>query len=346
MKFIWVFVIAAMLSPALAHATPQPSAEAQVTSGADTHSIYIYNPPMSSRQKNYPLIIALHGDMGDWQQMQGMTEFDGLGQTEGFITVYPQANTEKDNKSDAAFNALNLPNLKLAKRQSWEDGRCCGRTLERSRDDVRFLDELIDILVRRYRADPSRIYMVGYDNGSELMFRYLCEYPDKIAAAAGVGGQEWYRDCKKAKRPVPILYFHGTKDPCFPYSGKGSCGACLEQYKGDAERMTLYTNRCAPVRSSLASWASDYECGSAPATQTHGSMTCETWQGCRGNSEVALCTVNGGGHTWPQGTIGLPDCERAGFKKRCQKLQDYLGSINQDVNATQMIWNFFKGYRR
>ena len=50
------------------------------------------------------------------------------------------------------------------------------------------------------------------------------------------------------------------------------------------------------------------------------------------NAEVVSYIVNGGGHTWPQGYQYLPETA--------------IGKTSQDMNANEVIWAFFKRFKR
>ena len=59
-----------------------------------------------------------------------------------------------------------------------------------------------------------------------------------------------------------------------------------------------------------------------PASELH------TWEGC--DEELLHYKVLNGGHTWPGGYQYLPEL--------------LIGKTNQDLDATETIWNFFNGY--
>jgi poly(3-hydroxybutyrate) depolymerase len=50
---------------------------------------------------------------------------------------------------------------------------------------------------------------------------------------------------------------------------------------------------------------------------------------CQQNAEVILYTVDGGGHSWPGGEP-MPEW--------------IVGHTTQDIDATRVMWEFFKGY--
>jgi polyhydroxybutyrate depolymerase len=56
-----------------------------------------------------------------------------------------------------------------------------------------------------------------------------------------------------------------------------------------------------------------------------------TAMGCNGNADVVLDVVRGGGHTWPGHAMQAPID---------------LGVTSQDIDATTLMWDFFKAHPR
>ena len=66
-------------------------------------------------------------------------------------------------------------------------------------------------------------------------------------------------------------------------------------------------------------------CVGAPVvTMGKGAVGCQTFTTCTGGATATLCTVAGGGHTWPG---GLP--------------WFWGGALNKDIDASAMILDFF-----
>lgn len=58
----------------------------------------------------------------------------------------------------------------------------------------------------------------------------------------------------------------------------------------------------------------------------------DVYEGGKNGTEVVLYTVEDGGHTWPGG--------RKGF------LENLVGKTSQDINAVEIIWDFFRRHSR
>ena len=86
--------------------------------------------------------------------------------------------------------------------------------------------------------------------------------------------------------------------------------------------------------------------GDIEVTFTKGHVTCEGYKGCPANAPVELCTIQGGGHRWAgAGDAGPGTCKKNPEKKVCRKYAAAVGPGNDDINAGEMMWNFFKKIR-
>jgi polyhydroxybutyrate depolymerase len=167
---------------------------------------------------------------------------------------------------------------------------------------------MIDALSAELCVDPARIYATGFSNGGFLSHRLACERADRIAAIAPVAGVMGMPSCTPS-RPVPVLHFHGTLDTLVPFEGSAQ-------------------NGFPSVRDSFAGWGERDDCTGEPAvTFAQGDTTCETYADCEGGAEVTLCTVTGGGHTWPGG-LPIPG----------------LGHTTSEIAATEAMWAFFAAH--
>lgn len=287
-------------------------------------SVWVALPDRFDRFKKYPAVIALHGGGGTGDQMRTMTEFDLLGDREGFIAAFPDG-------TPALGNSM----------MTWNAIDCCGKAMRNEVDDVRFLDVLIDTLVRKYNADPKRIYMTGHSNGAMMTYRYACKHPERLAAIAANAGQEWYRDCVTTEHPVPILHLHGTADRCADYDGGESCGGCFADVLGLSPDGGM--RPCLPVERAMELWAAAYQCDSDPRPLSPiGSVKCEAWAGCRGEADIRFCRIERAGHNWPGGQNDPPVCRTAPKSRQCRTWRNIQGTVNSDISATSFIWEYFK----
>lgn len=191
---------------------------------------------------------------------------------------------------------------------SWNAGACCGDSAAKGVDDVGFVGAMLDELEGKLCVDAKRVYATGMSNGGFLSHRLGCEMSERIAAIAPVAGVLGIPTCNP-KRPVPVMHFHGTADTLVPYDGSTSLGF-------------------PPVLTTFEGWAKRNGCTGMPAESFKNvDSHCSTYSSCAAGVEVTLCTVDGGGHTWPGGTP-VPS----------------LGYTTPWMSATDKMWAFFQAH--
>lgn len=181
-------------------------------------------------------------------------------------------------------------------------------------EDVTFISDLINKLEVEYNLDPTRIYVNGLSNGGGMSVVLACKLSERIAAFGSVSGAYPFSlsECQPS-RPVPAILFHGTGDPIVPYLGGQS----------SASGISL---PCIPDW--VADLAQYYGCTNDPIKlPTVGDVHGIQFTNCTSNSDVVFYTIEGGGHSWPGGG-SLP--------------RIIVGSTNRDINATEMMWEFFR----
>jgi polyhydroxybutyrate depolymerase len=261
--------------PSCARANSQGSLS--VDNRKRTYELHV--PPAYSTAKAAPLVLALHGRLGDGHGTAGLTHFDRVSDEHGFLVAYP--------------DGLN---------RSWADGRNATDSDKEGVNDVKFVSMLIEQLESTYKIDKTRIYVIGISNGGFMTHRLACELSEQVAAAASVAatiGENTAAGCHPAK-PVSMAIFMGTKDPLVriqggPMGRNGSHGTILS-LQATAEKW-IALNRCAakPGVNEIPDKAND-------GTSIH----VETVSNCKSNSEVVTYKVENGGHTWPGGKQYLP----------------------------------------
>lgn len=182
-------------------------------------------------------------------------------------------------------------------------------------DDVQFVGDLLDHLQRTLCVDERRIYATGMSNGGAMSAVLACRMSDRVAAFASVAAVVWGPQCATAG-PVPIMAMHGTADPIVPFDGG---------------RVTCCGNpTIAGAPETMANWAAHDGCRPDPVEEpVAGSVTVRRWQGCKPGGVVELYVIGGGGHTWPGARVG----------------GDLLGGVNKDIDASAVIWEFFREKR-
>ena len=175
-------------------------------------------------------------------------------------------------------------------------------------DDVKFIDNLINLLMEKYSINAERIYSTGMSNGGFFSFLLACQSSEKFAAVASVTGSmtiETFNNCNP-QREVPVLQLHGTQDPIVQYYGNSSIGSI-------------------GISQAISYWKTNNYCSNDPViSQLNDSNPNDNFwiekilydDGYNG-SVVEHYKVYGGEHVW--------------FN-------------NQDINSSELIWEFFSNY--
>jgi poly(3-hydroxybutyrate) depolymerase len=173
-------------------------------------------------------------------------------------------------------------------------------------DDVSLLNYLIDYLYTRYDVDLSKIYLTGMSNGGYMTFFTIRELQDRIAAIAPISGlmSANVYNGYTLKRRVPLCYMHGTSDNIVKIDGYPSAEMILNLW--------IANNKCATIP----------EVTELPdiAGNDNSTVTLYEYSGDSPDSEIQYYKIVGGGHSIPGVEPGA----------------------NQDINAYEVIWSFFK----
>ena len=184
-------------------------------------------------------------------------------------------------------------------------------------NDVAFISALLDTIDKHFNISLSQIYVCGYSSGGEMTFRLATELGHRFAAAASISGSLNEKiGSAEPIRPFPIIHMHGTSDQFISY-------------------ISPYYNLWS-VEKTLNFWIDNNKCTSQADTirlpdidQTDGCTIDKiSYTNCSGNAKVIHYKVNGGAHGWPGSSVGNSD----------------VHNINNDINASIEILNFFKNY--
>jgi polyhydroxybutyrate depolymerase len=258
-----------------------------IMSGGIARVVNVHVPGGYDPSRGTALVLNFHGFTSDAPQEALLSLMNDKAENAGFIVMYPYGTGSP---------------------LSWNAGACCGTAASDGIDDIQFVRDILDKAQTDLCIDPSRVYATGMSNGGFLSHRIGCELADRFAAIAPVAGVLGIDSCAPS-RPVPVIEFHGTDDTLVPWDGSESLGF-------------------PPVMDTFHGWAHRDGCTGEPAqTYAHGDATCQTYDHCDAGAEVTLCTIDGGGHTWPGGTP-VPS----------------LGVTSTDINATDAMWSFFASH--
>jgi polyhydroxybutyrate depolymerase len=275
----------------------------------------IHLPSSYNKEKQAPLVLALHGRGGNGESMILVTRkgFNKLSDEEGFVVVYPDG-------------------IEL----NWNDGRSDEAANDRAHveniDDAGFLSALIDTLIHSLNLDPKRVYITGISNGAIMSYRLACELSQKITAIAPVDGNisiVYLPSCSPSD-PVSVLAINNVNDPLVPFNG----GEIIGGFRG------IKLGKVLSVNESVEFWVKHNGCSFIPVVTTEPDrdpkdgtrVKKEEYSGGKNGTEVILYAIEGGGHTWPGGVQYLP--------------ARIIGKTSRDIDANEVIWSFFKKHSK
>ncbi len=200
----------------------------------------------------------------------------------------------------------------------WNDGR---DNPSQQYDDVGFVRALLGELKRTLNVDARRVFATGGSNGALFSQRLACELSDQFAAIAPVSGTMAERlapQCAPAY-PISVVEFHGKADRLVPYSGGGAGRG------GRGRSVVPSVARGVRPDGCLAPPQIAAEPGRDPHEGPRVRREAYAVGSNRGVGSVVLYAIQGGGHAWPNVAVSDP----------------LSGPVCRDINATQIIWDFF-----
>ncbi len=252
------------------------------------------------------LVIALHGSGGDGARLRQLTAgaFDQLAENHGWLVAYPDG---------------------LGRQ--WRD--CRGRTPFSAAlsgvDDVDFLRAVITHASRAVDRPLAGVFVLGYSNGGQMVFRLAMEAPGEFNALAAIGASLPAPDelsCEAKGSAPPIMLVGGTEDPISPWSGgsvRAPDGAELGAVRS-FEATVEHFRALAPA----AGLQRIVRHRNLVADGTHVESR---YFATDGRPKVVMMIVHGGGHALPHPTAPFPE--------------SLVGRVSRDVDGALAIWRFF-----
>jgi|GEM_PF-976230 len=176
-------------------------------------------------------------------------------------------------------------------------------------DEVGFMEALLNDLEANFSVNTDRCYILGFSSACSAVWDTACQLNDRIAAASTVAGVMWnwtQQGCAPT-HPTPVITIHGTIDNDMPYAGSPYSLSLIATSQYWSQQNNGDPNA---VTVSLP----DIVPGDGSTVDRL------TWGNGDNCTEVIHYRVNNGPHEWP-GVAG-----------------------NMDINASQVIWDFFSQY--
>jgi len=263
---------------------------------------YVIHIPrdLAKHTRLVPLVLVLHGGGGNADNAARMTGFSGKAEKENFIVVYPEGT--------GRFKGKLL---------TWNAGHCCGYAMKNRADDVGFINELIDKLIKDYPVDAKRVYATGMSNGGMMTHRLGIELSNKFAAIAPVVAT-LFGDEIKPQHPVSALMLNGMLDKSVPSLGGPPGGRFPDAWDGTLAK---------PALEQAAFWAKADGCANASDRVDREAFILTQYH-CPAGRAVEIYLIKDNGHAWPGGQQG----SRMGDEP------------SPSLDGTDVIWAFFKAH--
>lgn len=239
--------------------------------GGGERQFRLHLPTSYSVGKPAPLILSFHGKAQDASAMESQTQLSSPDFNRNAIVAYPQG-IKNQWTGDPEAPVLSEIN------------------------DIAFANDLLDYMEENYCVDTSRVYASGFSNGGGLTDLLACS--EKVSArlaAVAIASGAFYKD-SALKEPLfsrctpshilPIMEFHGNKDPVEHYDGKTT---------PDGEGYSL--------PEWLEGWAARNGCGKDDKGKTtklyDGKVEKITWSCGEVEDVVIHYYIHEFGHGWP-----------------------------------------------
>jgi polyhydroxybutyrate depolymerase len=269
----------------------------------------IHLPPAYDSAQKLPVIFALHGGGGNYRQVVKFYKLNAPADKKGFIVVYP----------NAINKAWNMPGI--ASRV---------KDLDTTVDDVHFIYELMDTLIKNYKGDPKRMFTTGISRGGMLSLYLADKLSDRIAGIAPVCASISQSITKDYtfKHPTPVLLINGTADPLVKYNG--GVGEFNRANEGNDNAIMLPAEQLVNKIVQLDNCDTNAVVTNMPDNDPGDGCT-ETESVYTGKAIVDFIAITNGGHAWPGGSQYLPKI--------------FIGKVCRDFSAAEKITDFFAGIK-
>ncbi len=159
-------------------------------------------PRGRAREERWPVLIALHGYEGSKDSMMRLARRIAdskmvVVSLEGPNHFFPDFR-EKANNSRVGFG--------------WGTSYKTEEAVALHHHDVR---ALIRLGVRKYKADPARVFLLGFSQACSYNYRFVFTHPNAVRGVIAVCGgvpRDWGENPKYQPAPTHVLHIAAAKD--------------------------------------------------------------------------------------------------------------------------------------
>lgn len=283
----------------------------QIEAAGHTWNYHVQVPKDYDGTRAVPVVLVLHGAGGGGQTYLNQAGWARKADEAGFLAIAPDGLPAGPTLEP---NFLSNPRL-------WNSSQLRPLSPRARIDDLAFFRALLDDVAKRWKVDADRVHVTGHSNGGGMTFRLAYEMSDRFAAVAPVASGFWTRPREGLpQRPLPTLFLIGTEDPLVPLAG--------------GERTTPWGKTLVPpIERTLERWRQAQGCKYEERVRSDadGVKVVDYGPG-RGDVPFTVVYIEGHGHAWPGGRALLGSAA--------------MGPVSTKVDATDMIWDFFRDKTR
>jgi polyhydroxybutyrate depolymerase len=248
-------------SPSSCPSLPLPVGDTSVSLqvGGQSRSYVLHIPSTYDGKTPVPLVLDFHGiGSSGWGELSS-SPYPAVTDREGVLMAFPDG-------------------LKGPAGTGWNMGPCCVADA----DDVAFAKAVVADVERTACIDRGRVYAVGVLTGGGMVHYLACQAADTFAAVAPAAFdllKENVDECNPT-RPISVISFRGTAVSRVPYAG------------GSSSLVPGMPITFLGAQETFEQWAKLDGCTGSPSPEDGNG--CSSYSGCGDNSEVVLCTKQGG----------------------------------------------------
>ena len=181
----------------------------------DVREYIVHTPKFYDELRPTPVVFMLHGTTGTGERMYNISGWKELGDNDTIITVFP---TSWSYQVDVGGNIKTQTKWNVTPDAEWT--LAPGQV---GRDDIAFLNRIVNELKLRFNVDTNRIYLEGFSNGGQMAAKCAIEMGNVFAAVVENSGSFYMDTVYTPVRKLPVLFQTGNEDfgpgviqPSFP----------------------------------------------------------------------------------------------------------------------------------
>lgn len=208
----YILILSCLISSGFSQDLSQYEKKQFISPSGDTLDYRILFPDNYDENKDYPLVLFLHGvgERGDDNEKQlthGADLFLAAENRDKFpaIVVFPQCPEDKywiDISIRSQLGGKGDPDFK--------------QSIKNPSEELALVNELVENVLANEKIDQDRMYIMGLSMGGFGTFETLARWPEKYAAAVGICGGGNISLTKNYANQTAVWITHGAKDDVVP----------------------------------------------------------------------------------------------------------------------------------